>query len=199
MEEPTRSFNYSISLINFMLIDKFHKEYSKINVNTGYSDQFAQFLCSKVPKAITNSIFLRKRACMENKIQESIHLLKDELWEEVVALEEVNTSFNVFFKTFCYNFNTAFQYKTLRIKNKKQSKWIKKGLPVSRNKIWFLNGIKHVIPLSKASLNYVKKYQSNLQKVIKEAMKRYNDGFIVSVDNKNKKLWQLINKGTRTA
>lgn len=124
-----------------------------------YSDQFIQFLCLKVPKDTTNSIFLRKRYCMENKIQELIYLLKDNFWEEVFALEDLNTSFNVYFKTFCYNFNIAFQYKTVRIKNTKQSKWITKGLLVSRNKMWFLNGIKHVIPLYKASLNYVKKYQ----------------------------------------
>jgi hypothetical protein len=151
MEVPTRSFNYSTSLIDVMLIDKFHKEYSDINVDPRYSDQLAQFLCLKVPKAITNSIILRIRSCMENKIQEFIYLLKDEFWEEVIALEDVNTSFNVFFKTFHYNFNTAFQYKTLRTKNKKQSEWITKGLLVSRNKMWFLNGIKRVISLSKAS------------------------------------------------
>jgi hypothetical protein len=148
-----------MSLIDVRVIDKFHKEYSKINVDPGYSDQFAQFLCLKVPKATTNSIFLRKRSCIENKIQKLIYLLKDEFWEEVVALEDINTSFNVFFKTFCYNFNIAFQQKTLCIKNKKQSKWITKGLLISRNKMQLLNGIKHVIPLSKASLNYVKKYQ----------------------------------------
>lgn len=62
-----------------------------------------------------------------------------------------------------------------------------------------LNRIKRVIPLSKAPLNYIKKYQLNLQKVIKEAIKRYNDGFIMSADNKNKILWQLINKGTCTS
>jgi hypothetical protein len=186
-------------LIDVIVIDKFHKEYSKINVVPGYSDEFAQFLCLKVSKAITYSIFLRKRSCMENKIQEFIYLLKDEFWEEVVALEDANTSFNVFFKTFCYNFNTAFQYKTLRIKNKKQSKWITKGLLVSRNKKRFLNGIKHVTPLSKASLIYVKKYQSNLQKVIKKAIKWDNDRFIKSADNKNKRIWQLINEGTCTS
>jgi len=63
-----------------MVIDKFHKEYSKINVGPGYSDQFAQFLSLKVPKDTTNSIFLRKRSCMENKIQELIYLLKDNFW-----------------------------------------------------------------------------------------------------------------------
>jgi len=58
-----------------------------------------------------------------------------------------------------------------------------------------LNRIKCVIPLSKAPLNYIKKYQFNLQKVIKEAIKWYSDGFIMSADNKNKRLWQLVNKG----
>lgn len=62
-----------------------------------------------------------------------------------------------------------------------------------------VNRIKHVIPLSKAPLNCIKKYQLNLQKFIKVAIKRYNDGFIMSADNKNKRLWQLINKGTCTS
>ena len=54
--------------------------------------------------------------------------------------------------------------------------------------------MKSVFPLSKAPLNYIKKYQLNLQKVIKETMKRDNYRFIMSADNKNKGLWQLINK-----
>ena len=62
-----------------------------------------------------------------------------------------------------------------------------------------LNRIKHVIPVSKAPLNYIKKYQLELQKVIKEAIERDSNGFIMSADNKNKRLWQLINKGTCTS
>jgi hypothetical protein len=66
-------------------------------VDAGYSDHFTQFLCLKVPTAITNSIFLRKRSFMENNIHEFIYLLEDESWEEVITLEYVNTSFNAFF------------------------------------------------------------------------------------------------------
>jgi hypothetical protein len=71
------------------------------------------------------------------------------------------------------------------MQNKKQSKWIAKGLTVSRNKMRFQNSIYHVIPLSIGSLNYIKKYQLNFQKVIKEAINRNNDRFM-SADNKNK-------------
>jgi hypothetical protein len=78
-------------------MDKFYKEYQIIYVDLGYPDQFAQFLCLKLPKAITNSIFLRKRSCTENNNQEFIYLLRDESWEEVVTLEDVITSFNAFF------------------------------------------------------------------------------------------------------
>jgi len=63
----------------------------------------------------------------------------------------------------------------------------------------FLNGIKHVIPLSEASSNYVKKYQSNLQKVIKEAIKWDSDRVITSAENKSKRIGQLINEGTCTS
>jgi hypothetical protein len=63
----------------------------------------------------------------------------------------------------------------------------------------FLNRIKRVILLSTASLNYIKKYQLNLLKVIKEEIKRDNDRFIMSDDNKNKRIQQLINKGTCTS
>jgi hypothetical protein len=37
--------------------------------------------------------------------------------------------------------------------------------------MWFLNRIKCNIPLSKASLNYITKYQLNLQIIITEARK----------------------------
>jgi hypothetical protein len=65
---------------------------------------------------------------------------------------------------------------------------------VSRNKMWILSRIKRVVPLSKASLNHIKKYQLNLQKIIKKLIKRDSDRFIMSADNRNKRLWQLINK-----
>jgi hypothetical protein len=58
-----------------------------------------------------------------------------------------------------------------------------------------LNRIKRVTTLSKAPLNYIKKYQFSLQELIKEAIKWYNDGFITAADSKNKRLWQLENKG----
>jgi len=80
-----------------MVIDKFYKEYLIIYVDPGYPDKFAQFLCLKLPKDISNSIFLRKISCTENNNQEFIYLLKDESWKEVVALEDFNTSFNAFF------------------------------------------------------------------------------------------------------
>ena len=96
MEAPTRCFNTSTLLTDVTVIHKFYKEYSVIYVDPGYPDQFTQFLCLKLPKATTNSLFLRKRSCTENIIQEFIYLLEDESWEDVV-LEDVNTSFNVFF------------------------------------------------------------------------------------------------------
>jgi hypothetical protein len=37
---------------------------------------------------------------MENQIQELIYLLKDEFWEEVVVLEDINTSLMCFLKHF---------------------------------------------------------------------------------------------------
>ena len=60
MEAPTRCFNTSTLLTDVIVIDKFYKRYLIIYVDLGYPDQFTQFLCLKLPKAITNSTFLRK-------------------------------------------------------------------------------------------------------------------------------------------
>jgi hypothetical protein len=62
------SFNNPISLIHVMVINTFYKVYITINVDLGYSDHFAQFLCLKLPKAITYSVFVKKRFFMENNI-----------------------------------------------------------------------------------------------------------------------------------
>ena len=183
METPTRCFHTSTLLTDVMVIDKFYKKYLIIYVDPGYPDKSAQFLCLKLPKATTNSIFLRKRSCTENNNQGFIYLLKDKSWEEVVALEDFNTSFNAFKKK-CYYFNIEFSDKTLCIKNKKQSKRIAQGLNVSRNKLWFLNRINYVIPLSKFEI-YFKKYQLKFQNIIK-VIKSGNDRFIMSTDNKTK-------------
>jgi len=112
----------------------------------------------------------------------------------VSASNEPNTSFNIFMDTFRYYFNIAFPIKATYVKESVVNKWITKGIVVSRNKLRLLYNIKRSKKLPVESVMCIQNYQLVYGKVIKEAKRREADRLILSAKNKNKALWEIINK-----
>ncbi|PNF39982.1 hypothetical protein B7P43_G15963 [Cryptotermes secundus] len=78
------------------------------------------------------------------------------------------------------------------VKNIK-SRWITKGIKVSRQRLQFLCYLKKKLILPRHSLNYIKKYQKIYKNVLADARKKENDRFIQKSTNRSKALWQIIN------
>jgi hypothetical protein len=80
-----------------------------------------------------------------------------------------------------------------------KSRWISKGIKVSRQRLQFLCYLKKKLILPRHSLNYIKKYKKMYKKVLADARKRENDRFILKSTNCSKALWQIINKESGNA
>ena len=105
-------------------------------------------------------------------------MLHEVTWDEVLAFNESNISFNLFMNTLNYYFNTAFPLKVTYVKGTVVNKWITKGLIISKNKLQLLCNIKGTTDLSMESLKYIQNYQLIFRKVVKEAKKKEMDRFV---------------------
>jgi hypothetical protein len=112
----------------------------------------------------------------------------------VFLLEDVNKSFNAFMITFIYHFNVLFPTKISYLHKNNKNKWMTRGVLVSRNGLWILNGLKRSTHISAKLRHCINRYQLIYTNLIKEAKKLENDNFILSSKNKSKGIWQVINK-----
>jgi len=126
-----------------------------VNYDLGYSDHFAQLSSIMVDTPVINRKFTMKRQFSENAINEFLNYLQIEPWDHILAMDDVNDSFNTFMNTFLYYFNITFPLKILSL-NKNNNKWITKGLLVSKSKLRLLRGLKRTEQLSNNSKNYIK-------------------------------------------
>jgi len=131
----------------------------------------AQVTYIKVDKPVLGPKAIKKRQFMDNAMEEFIHLLQKESWNQVLLLEDVNKSFNAFMITFMYHYNALFPIKTLYLNNKNKNKWMTKGLLVSRNRLRILNGMKRSTKISVEFRSYINKYQLIYKNLVKEAKK----------------------------
>jgi len=98
--------------------------------------------------------------------------------------------------TFSYYFTITFPLKLTCVKDSIVNTWITKGTNTLRIKLRLLHNIKRYMNLPMDSLKYIQNYRLIFRKVIKEAKWAEVDRLILSAKNKNKALWNIINKET---
>ena len=85
---------------------------------------------------------------------------------------EVNSALQMLMENFGYYFNIAFPYKSQKLSNVQNNKWITKGLKNSSKRMSFLNSLKRKFNVSREAHAYIKKYQITYKKVLKETKKK---------------------------
>jgi len=115
---------------------------------------------------------ITSRQYSEKRVEEFKCLLSKESWQEVYQTLEVNSALQMFMENFGYYFNIAFPYKSQKLRNIQNNKWITNGLKNSSKRMSFLNSLKRKFNLSREAQAYVKKYQITHKKVLKEAKKK---------------------------
>ena len=146
VNSPTR-ITANISTQIDVMITGLYCNVQTVNYDLGYSDHFAQLSPLMVDTSVIDPKFTMKRQFSENAINEFLNYLQTEPWDHILAMDDVNDSFNTFMNTFLYYFNVTFPLKTLPL-NKNNNKWIIKGLLVSKNKLQILRGLKRKKQLS---------------------------------------------------
>jgi hypothetical protein len=75
---------------------------------------------------------------------------------------------------FLYFFNITFPYKRVKLREKKNERWLPKGLIISSNcnRMNILNNLKRTYTLKRGDLAYINKYQRIYKKTSKGEKKR---------------------------
>jgi hypothetical protein len=136
-----------------------------------------------------------KRIFSDTNIAEFNLLLREETLDDILQLEDVNISYEIFYEFFRHYFDRAFPIKLNSMSNKKREKrWVTKGILVSKRKMCFLNRIKRVNSLTPKVPEYINNYQRTLKTVMKEAKKSEFENCVSLAKNKTKTSRQIINK-----
>jgi hypothetical protein len=105
---PTRLSNLSSSLIDIMITDGLNHDIMISNIDLGFSDHKAQILYQRIDEPLINVIRKEKHNFTRENMNKFNHILNDELWGDVFACDDVNTSFQAFSAILWHHFNTVF-------------------------------------------------------------------------------------------
>jgi len=194
VRSPTRITPTSESLIDVVIINKQNPELEISVVDMGFSDHLAQVIKINTGKENRNNKIAMRRHLTKSNTEELKQLLSKESWNEVLKHSDVNASLQAFMDTFLFCFETAIPYKRIKLRERKNNRWLSKGLINSSKKMKMLNNLKRRFTLTNEVLGYIKKYQSIYKRVLKEAKKRDNHRYVTEAANKTKAMWQLINR-----
>jgi len=192
VKSPTRITHDTSTLIDVMITNLNCNKQTLI-YDLGYSDHLAQVAYIKSDKPVQGPKTVIKRQFSDNAIQEFVHLLQKESWDQVLQSDDVNKSFDACMITFMLHFNTLFPIKRFNLYKNNKNKWMTRGLIVSRNRLRTLIGLKRSTQISVELKCYIKRYQSIYKTLLREAKKLDNDNFIMSFKNKSKGIWHVIN------
>ena len=77
-------------------------------IELGMSDHYAQILSIPIKTHITRSYKVFERQLNEENMQEFLHLLQQESWQDVYREIDANTKFNKFLDNFIHYYDIAF-------------------------------------------------------------------------------------------
>jgi hypothetical protein len=145
IDSPTRFSREVKSQIDVIIIENLNCQVQIRNIDVGYSGHLAQILYFNVYASFRNLIRNMKIVFSDTNIDEFNLLLREETWDDVLKLEDVNISYEIFYQLFKHYFDRAFPIKLNSMrKNKRKKRWVTKGILVSKRRMCFLNRIKRV-------------------------------------------------------
>jgi len=191
---PTRIHNNSISTIDNIFINLTNQSrcsvYPCIN---GLSDHDAQIIVMHDIVNMTHEkhLFLCRRF-NEVAITDLNIKLSYESWEDVLAYNDVNMSFDKFLNIYLTIFYLSFPTKAV-VNSSPPKPWLTQGIRIScRNKRKLYLISRHSQDLNKKT--YYRRYCKVLAEVIKLAKRNHYNNSLTNSDNKIKTTWNIINE-----
>ncbi|XP_049766294.1 uncharacterized protein LOC126095559 [Schistocerca cancellata] len=169
------------------------------NLNTGFSDHYAQFIALHTPSETTEKEELVKEArkFTNKQINLFVQRLSEETWYEVYTCENTNKKFEKFMEIFMSYFEAAFPLKKQKCQpNFKKNKWITIGIRISCVEKRRLHDIAKTQNMPHEFHLYLKNYKRILKNVVRKAKTMANDKYIENSKNKSKAIWEVIKNQT---
>jgi hypothetical protein len=105
---PTKITKTSSSLLDVIIIhEEKLLELARV-MELGMSDHYAQILSIPIKTGSTRSYKVFERQLNEENMQEFLHLLQQESWQDVYGEIDANTKFNKFLDNFIHYYDIAF-------------------------------------------------------------------------------------------
>ena len=130
IDSPTRFSRDVKSQIDVIIIENLNYDIQIRNTDVGYSDHLAQILYLNVYTILRTSIRNMKRVFWDTNIAEFNILFREETWHDVLKLEDVNMSYELFYQLFRHYFDRAFPTKvnSMNKKKKREKRWVTEGI-----------------------------------------------------------------------
>ena len=112
-------------------------------------------------------------------------------WKDILETDNVNGSFDAFYKHFREEYNKCFPLRTIKIGYKTRKPWLTQGLKTAiknKNKLY----IKYRKHKTSSNLNCYKQYKAEFCKIMKRAERTYYEESFLKCKQNLKKSWSLI-------
>lgn len=118
------------------------------------------------------------------------NLLKNETWEEIYDVDDINEKYEKFLLILLAHFNRSFPLTKVSLKTNKKT-WISDEVKLSSTRLKDLCNLQKHYPNLQP---YYKKRKSEHKKLVENAKKSHFNNIIQNSCNKNKSSWSIINK-----
>lgn len=158
---------------------------------TNITDHFPVFsiqCCERIP--LSPSV-RKMRSYSSKNIEGFLQKLKQCSWDEVTGLSDGKQAFDVFYKKFGTMFDRYFPLKTTKQGYKHKHQWLTEGLKQSiqkKNQLY----IRSTKSGAREDISQYKSYKHNLQRLLRNAERKYYAELIDQNKSNLKKLWAII-------
>jgi hypothetical protein len=200
IDEPTRITNQTEACID-NVITNLHVNYVNCKVEeSGLSDHKSITIHMKMKGILPKNVnevtgVTYKRVFNKINDQKMVTEISEQSWEGMEKGNNLDEKVEIFANIFNSCFNKAYPLKKIKLRPLKLAKWITKGIIIScRHK-------RNIIKIGKETNSeiwhkHVQNYAKCLKMVINTAKKRQINDEISKSENKNKAVWNIINKET---
>ncbi len=198
ISKPTRFGHTNASCIDNIFINNISNSYTSGVILNPISDHYPCFIFSESCKPKNNPKYVTFREFNQEKFDQFSEILNSQSWEDVISINNTQTSFDNFMNFYTETFNSVFPLKKVRFNKKihKKEPFMTNGLLKSRFKKLKLAA---KYSKSKTVLNTTryKQYRDIYNSLIKLSKKMYFKDIILENKSDLKKQWQILREALR--
>lgn len=197
VDQPTRIYNNSSSIIDYMCTNGNSTDFKCDVQYNALSDHSAQILNFNIfAESFNMKTYFISRSLSKHNYDTFLSYISKESWHEIYSCQYVNEGFEMFVGILKHYTDIAFPFKNINTQNKSSKKsWITTGIYISSQRLKELYN-RMIFTKDLNDVSFYKKYKHIYRNVLKAAKKKYNDDLYLKTENKSKAAWKIINSTT---